>query len=80
MVDKNKTYSLNELKKIQAFPIKESSFTAYKNVVMRDRDSANLLEADIRGEGPATRIYILGANVLKYNKRCPVKKPVPKTK
>lgn len=76
MVDKTKTYSLNQLKKLKAFPIKESSFTAYKNVVMRDRDGMNILKAEVRGEGPATRIYIKGSNVLKYQKRCSTK-PVP---
>lgn len=70
MVDKNKTYSLNQLKKLKAFPMKESSFTAYKNVVMRDRDGKNILRAEVMGDGPATRIYIKGNNVLKYQKTC----------
>lgn len=66
MVDKNKTYSLHSLMKLKAFPKVGKSFSAYRYAVMRDQMGKNILQAQIMGEGMATRIYIQGINVLKY--------------
>lgn len=68
MVDTNKTYSLNSLLQMKAFPKVGESFSAYRYAVMRDREEKNILQASIMGEGMATRIYIKGSNVLKYQK------------
>lgn len=68
MVDTNKTYSLNNLRKLKAFPNIGDSFTAYRYLVMRDREGKNILQANIMGEGMSTRIYIKGSNVIRYQK------------
>lgn len=68
MVDKYKTYSLNSLMRLKAFPNIGDSFSAYRYAVMRDRDGKNILQANIMGEGMSTRIYIKGSNIVKYQK------------
>lgn len=64
-INEGETYSLLSLVKLKALP-GVKSFTAAKNLVMRDRMGANVLRAQIMGDGRATRIYIKGKNVLDY--------------
>lgn len=54
--------------KLKALPGIGRSFSAYRYAVMRDKDNKNILQAKIMGEGMATRIYIHGSNVLKFQK------------
>jgi len=64
-IDPAKTYALSQIVKLKLVPGKKS-YTAISNMVMRDRFGANLLEAQMMGEGNATRIYIKGENLIKF--------------
>lgn len=64
-IDPNKKYSLLEISRSKLIPGCKS-FGSVKNKVMRDSMGENILKAEIMGEGRATRIYIKGANLIKF--------------
>lgn len=66
-VDPNKTYSLSEIVSLKLFPGCKS-FSAAKTIIMRDMMSKNVLRSRALGTGNATRIYIDGADIIKFLK------------
>jgi len=67
-IEPNTMYSLRALLELNAWPW-ASSYTTYRSIVDRDRESENLLAANISGEGKGTRIFIKGANALRLRQR-----------
>lgn len=66
-LDPNKYYSLEELKRMEAFSWCRSAW-ARRKVVERDAKKDNYLKAIVSYEGRGTKYKILGANIIKFIK------------
>jgi hypothetical protein len=63
----NKKYSLMELHNMNAFPWVKS-FAAYRNIIMNDKASNNILKTEIVGEKPFRGYFILGKYLREFIK------------
>lgn len=68
VIDPHESYSLAQIADQKLIPGCRS-FTAVKNVVMRDLAGPNVLKTLIHGKGNATRFYISGAAIIKFVKQ-----------
>jgi hypothetical protein len=58
-------YSLQDIVRNKMFPW-AGSFWSVRNTVTSDRKGQNLLNANIQGEGRATKYHFKGANIIKF--------------
>jgi hypothetical protein len=66
-IQPNKKYSLMELHKMNAF-LWVKSFAAYRNIIMNNKASKDLLKIEIVGERPFRGYFILGKYVIEFVK------------
>jgi hypothetical protein len=66
-IEPNKKYSLMELHKMKAFPWVKS-FATYRNIIMDDKASDDVLQTKIVGQRPFRGYFILGKNVMGFVK------------
>jgi hypothetical protein len=66
-IQPKKKYSLMELHKMNVFPWVKS-FAAYRNIIMNDKASKDLLKTEIVGERPFRGYFILGKHVIEFVK------------